>query len=566
MSVSPLQVVVGLTTAWIIKFLLQKYLAIKSVESQLQGCPGKSVVWLNPFRTLALVFGPYFPFKGQMGYYFADFSLFQKYGSTCLSSVTFRNAIPTFWLSDADAIKAVHFGRAAFQKDVEAYETINIYGPNMVGTEGAEWKRHRHVANSAFNEANNAFVWCETTRVINEWFMEIDSSKPLSRGKFSIDLMKDLTKVTLLVIASAGFGRRATFKEDSKEDPPPGHKVAFRLAIISTIRHVITKAITPKFLWNISDRVNIPLITPLLNECRESFVALGLHMHEVIASARDLIATGKNASMESALLRNMVQANMVIDTTDTGKHLSDDDLLSNTFASPLSFLFSNTETDVTPGPAETSAHTLCFTIVLLALYPDVQQKVFEEVCQLWPAGIPPLNSPTEFTLAVFHETLRLFPPVVRLAKNVHADSTLVVRRFDVNNEGKIQNVEKYDVTVRRGSLVVIDIRALHFNPIHWGDDVEEFRPSRFIDTNTYRWPRDAFNAFSGGPRSCIGQRFSLTESACILAHVVRKYEVHVPDDLKNKPWAVQKKILLDWTPGITATPTNARVTFRCRST
>ncbi|KAG6820265.1 hypothetical protein H0H93_003095 [Arthromyces matolae] len=441
------------------------------------------------------------------------------------------------------------------------YETLNIYGQNLVGTEGAEWKRHRHVSNSAFNEANNAFVWRETIRVVEEWFTEIDAGKSVALDEYSVDLLKDLTQVALLIIASAGFGRRASYKEDSKEEPPAGHQMAFRPALTSTIHHVITKAITPTFLWNLSDRFHIPFITPLLTECRTSFAALGSHMHEVIASARDLIATGKEATMDSALLRNLVQANMVSESAE--KHLTDDELLSNTFT----FLLAG---------HETSAHSLCFSIVLLALYPEVQQQVFDEVIKLWPDGLPSSYAPSpykesiaslEYTLAVFHETLRLFPAVSRLAKNVEQDTTLTVRRFDASTDGKISNVEKYDVTMRRGSMVIIDIRALHFNPIHWGNDVEEFKPSRFIDTETYRWPRDAsflnlpaavVNAFSAGPRSCIGQRFSLTESACILAHIVRKYEVHVPDDLRNKPWEEQKRILLDWNSGITATPKNAR--------
>jgi hypothetical protein len=27
--------------------------------------------------------------------------------------------------------------------------------------------------------------------------------------------------------------------------------------------------------------------------------------------------------------------------------------------------------------------------------------------------------------------------------------------------------------------------------IHWGEDVDKFKPERFIDTETYKWPRDA---------------------------------------------------------------------------
>lgn len=38
------------------------------------------------------------------------------------------------------------------------YELISIYGHNIIGTEGAEWKRHRDVARSAFNEVG-VFSW-----------------------------------------------------------------------------------------------------------------------------------------------------------------------------------------------------------------------------------------------------------------------------------------------------------------------------------------------------------------------------------------------------------------------
>ena len=155
-------------------------------------CPGGSFLWLHPFRTLSIVLGALFPFKGQMGYYFAKFSckclsyrgqdrclfftVYERYGSTCLSSIVFWSALPTFWLSSAEAIKTVSADRALFSKDLEAvsltvvclfstsklshvqYKPLNIYGPNIVGTEGPEWKRHRSVANSAFNEVSMFFL------------------------------------------------------------------------------------------------------------------------------------------------------------------------------------------------------------------------------------------------------------------------------------------------------------------------------------------------------------------------------------------------------------------------
>jgi len=44
--------------------------------------------------------------------------------------------------------------------------------------------------------------------------------------------------------------------------------------------------------------------------------------------------------------------------------------------------------------SETSAHTLCFAIVLLALHPDIQDRVYEEASCLWPDCLPPVDSPS----------------------------------------------------------------------------------------------------------------------------------------------------------------------------
>jgi len=123
--------------------------------------------------------------------------------------------------------------------------------------------------------------------------------------------------------------------------------------------------------------------------------------------------------------------------------------------------------------------------------------------------------------------------------------------------------------------------------IHWGDDVDEFKPERFIDTDTYKWPRDACTcsfiisykllklnllwcvcvlvfAFSAGARACIGQRFAMTESICLLASVVRRYEILLPVDVLGLSVNEQERILMRWKLLATITPMRARVRFRRR--
>jgi hypothetical protein len=132
----------------------------------------------------------------------------------------------------------------------------------------------------------------------------------------------------------------------------------------------------------------------------------------------------------------------------------------------------------------------------------------------------------QYTLAVFHETLRFFPPVPQLAKPVKSDAVLKIKRFTQHSAGpnKLVNPEEVEMKVPARSIMVVDILGAQMNrmtdflpmckpfsysfaALHWGEDVEEFKPERFIDTDTYRWPRDACTSTS--------QSFSSLVSAAV---------------------------------------------------
>lgn len=136
-------------------------------------------------------------------------------------------------------------------------------------------------------------------------------------------------------------------------------------------------------------------------------------------------------------------------------------------------------------------------------------------------------------MAFFREVLRCFPMTPRLVKVCTEDATLMGRTFtpasniikpETTFDGSINHVgfkrdekseRKVVIPVPKGSLVMMDIWGLHLNreyvnspmfysyrhplALVWGDDAHEFKPERFIDTDTYKWPRDGckpFNAFN----------------------------------------------------------------------
>ena len=214
----------------------------------------------------------------------------------------------------------------------------------MVGLEGAEWKRHRAIAKTAFNEANTAFVWQETIRIVNEWFVEIDNEATSSNdaegsATTNVDLCRDLTRATLLVIASAGFGRRSTWTEENSSVPLPGHKVHLSRAITDAVDLIQPRGLTPKCLWKavVEDGVYVPLLERPLLKMRDAFEEFRGQMTELVSQARDTFGLGTKIDdhhvQGAALLKNMVQANMTFEKDEQVGHrsLTDEEVLSNMF-------------------------------------------------------------------------------------------------------------------------------------------------------------------------------------------------------------------------------------------
>ncbi|CAB3227972.1 unnamed protein product [Arctia plantaginis] len=159
---------------------------------------------------------------------------------------------------------------------------------------------------------------------------------------------------------------------------------------------------------------------------------------------------------------------------------------------------------------DTSAVGLCFTICMLAQYPDVQEKVFQELQEVFGDSerqvvvedLPRLK----YLEAVFRESLRLYPPVPVIVRAINEDTKL-----------------PSGVTLKKGCGFLALIWGLHRNPLYWGEDAEQFRPERFLEGHS-RHPA-AFVAFSHGPRNCLGYQYSMISLKIALATFLRTYRV-----------------------------------------
>jgi cytochrome P450 len=205
---------------------------------------------------------------------------------------------------------------------------------------------------------------------------------------------------------------------------------------------------------------------------------------------------------------------------------------------------------------ETTAHTLCFTFALLALYPDEQEKLFEHIRSVVPNGrtatyeeMPLLT----YSMAVFYETLRMFPPVTGIPKIAAEDTTLVA----TNEHG-----EQITVPIPKGTDITISTPGLHYNPRYW-EDPHSFKPARFLKD----WPRDAFLPFSAGARACLGRKFFETEGIAILTMLVSHYKISIKEELQfaGETFEQRKARVLAARAGLTVTPLRVPLVFTRRT-
>ncbi|TFY50345.1 hypothetical protein EVG20_g11573 [Dentipellis fragilis] len=278
-------------------------------------------------------------------------------------------------------------------------------------------------------------------------------------------------------------------------------------------------------------------LTKRFRHVRDAFKELELYMLEMISSRRSAGKKEERYDLFSSLL------DASEDTSDGGAKLSDSELVGNIFV----FLVAG---------HETTAHTLCFTFALLALYPEQQECLYEDIERQMPA---PMRLPTyeemgQFTwsMAVFYETMQMFPPLVSIPKISVEDTSLVVSNaMD----------EKTTIPIPCGTDIVIHMPGLHYNPRYW-ENPHEFKPERFLRD----WPRDVFLPFSAGARACLGRWRVLVYMSLVVwtLNLHARVEVKEEPEFANETFEECRTCVLASRPGLTQTPVRVPLVFKRR--
>jgi len=196
---------------------------------------------------------------------------------------------------------------------------------------------------------------------------------------------------------------------------------------------------------------------------------------------------------------------------------------------------------------ETTSTATTWALFALTQNTESQRKLRQELSAVGTENpsMDELNA-LPYLDSVVREALRVHPPVLATQRQAVRDDYLPFGEPLMDKNGNMIN----GLQIKKGQTILLPIQALNHAKSIWGEDASEFKPERWekIPEAASSIPGVWGNmmTFLGGPRACIGYRFSLVEMKALLFTLVRafEFELAVPaNDITKKSFIVQRPLL-----------------------
>ncbi|KAG1729407.1 cytochrome P450 [Suillus lakei] len=181
---------------------------------------------------------------------------------------------------------------------------------------------------------------------------------------------------------------------------------------------------------------------------------------------------------------------------------------------------------------ETTSTSLTWALIELSRHPDVQTRLREELLVF---GADPtydqLKANLPYLDAVVHEILRLHPAVSLFNRCARTDDVIPLSEPVCNASGEMTD----SISIGKGSLMVISIRAINRSSAIWGPDAKEFKPDRWLTEDGISGKAKEVQGhrhlltFVDGPRTCLGKDFAITEFKTVLSVLVKNFVFEMRD-------------------------------------
>lgn len=352
-----------------------------------------------------------------------------------------------------------------------------LFGDNLIVSEGDHWRRQRRLAQPAFQHQRlhdyAAIMTDATCQLLSRWEEATASGQALDVGP-------EMAGLALTIAGRTLFDRDVSGEAD----------------VVGQSFGVISEYLRYRFDHPFTA---LPTRVPTTAN-RRFYQAAGTLNQLVLALIRERRSEGRD---HGDLLSMLMQAR----DEETGEGMTDDQLRSEA----LAFLIAG---------HETTATGLTWVCYCLASHPLIQQQVRAEIAAVCGEHNPSLTQvlQLDITRRVVEESLRLYPPIWAVSRQVVADDEVGGFHLPAN------------------STVMLSPFVTHRHPDIWPEP-DVFDPERFSPERVAARPKCAYFPFLGGPHQCIGNEFAMLEMRLIVALVMQRFHLELLPDQAIRPVA-----------------------------
>ncbi|MBT9312056.1 cytochrome P450 [Leptothoe kymatousa] len=390
------------------------------------------------------------------------------------------------FIADPSLILEVLRERTVFTKGTPGWESIRtLVGRGLLGSDGDFWARQRQLTQPIFHQqrivAYSDLMVKATEKLLTEW-----------QDGATRDVHEDMMHLTLDVVMQTLLG----------------------IDIEGQAAQAISHALDLSMEWFSQQQKqgfllpnNFPF--PLT---RRYFSAL----REMDAFIYELIQQRRSSQEDTGDLLSML---LQVKDED-GSQMSDRQLRDELATLVLA-------------GHETTANALAWTWMLLAQNPDAEAKLHEELDRVLQGRSPTMADIAHltFTQNVLKESMRLYPPVVLIARS--ADRDYVLDGCEIPEK----------------CIVLISPWVMQRSEQYFEQPLA-FKPERWENNLEKQLPKGVYIPFGEGPRICIGKGFAQMEATLLLATLAQQYQLRL---MSEQPVEALPSITLRPKHGLLAT-------------
>ncbi|KAJ6628967.1 putative cytochrome P450 6a14 [Pseudolycoriella hygida] len=378
------------------------------------------------------------------------------------------------------------FAKTVLVKDFQYFVDRGVYfnkkddplSANLFFIEGDEWRHLRNKISPAFTSGKIKVMFRTMLDIADNLvghFCNLSSNLDQS-----IEIREYLARYTTDVIGSIGFGLEC----NSITDPN------------SEFRRMGKK------MFNFSQLKNFKIFLGMLMRKQARALRMVFNDDETTNFVLQIVQETIKHRRQNNIKRNDFMQLMINLYQEETEEVTEHSLtLEEIAAQSFVFFFAG---------FETSSTTMTYALHELAVNPDIQDKLRNEINDGFDKNGGELTYDSVMAMTyldqVINETLRKYPPVASLHRMVTKDYKLP--------NGSI---------ITQGNFLFIPTYAFHHDPENFPNP-NRFDPNRFSDENKAGRHPFAYLPFGEGPRICVGLRFGLIQTKVGLAMLLRHFK------------------------------------------